>query len=141
MWHHPSIVGSPIPVRTTASAMRPLIGSMSHSHCSTVDGSKFLNFGGEGGLKTNSPADQEKEIVYNELVANAVAAQTVNDLTHALNKLHDRGVNIAAEDLAHFSPYPTSKVKRFGNYAAQIPIDFRPIQKHSPTNSGSIAAL
>lgn len=31
--------------------------------------SKFLNFGGEGGLKTNSPADQEKAIVYNELVA------------------------------------------------------------------------
>src|ERR1700690_1530297 len=37
--------------------------------------SKFLNFGGEGGLKTNNPADQEKAIVYNELVANAVAAQ------------------------------------------------------------------
>jgi TnpA family transposase len=36
--------------------------------------SKFLNFGSEGGLKTNNPADQEKAIVYNELVANAVAA-------------------------------------------------------------------
>jgi len=48
-------------------------------------------------LKTNNPADQEKAIVYNELVANAVAAQTVNDLTHKLNKLHDRGINIAAE--------------------------------------------
>jgi hypothetical protein len=71
-------------------------------------------------LKSNNLAEQEKAIVYNELVANAVAAQTVNDLTHALNKLHDRGVNIAAEDLAHFSPYPTSKVKRFGDYAAQV---------------------
>jgi TnpA family transposase len=29
---------------------------------------KFLNFGAEGGLKTNSPADQEKAIVYNERV-------------------------------------------------------------------------
>jgi TnpA family transposase len=36
---------------------------------------KYLNFGGEGGLKTNSPADQEKAIVYNELVANAVSLQ------------------------------------------------------------------
>jgi hypothetical protein len=35
--------------------------------------SNFLNFGGEGGLKTNNPADQEKAIVYNQLVANAVA--------------------------------------------------------------------
>ena len=103
--------------------------------------SKFLNFGGEGGLKTNNPADQEKAIVYNELVANAVAAQTVNDLTHALNKLHDRGINIAAEDLAHFSPYPTSKVKRFGDYPAQVIIDDRPIQKHLPVSSVSMAAL
>jgi TnpA family transposase len=49
--------------------------------------SKYLNFGGEGGLKTNSPADQEKAIVYNELVANAVALQTVADQTHALHEL------------------------------------------------------
>jgi TnpA family transposase len=103
--------------------------------------SKFLNFGGEGGLKTNNPADQGKAIVYNELVANAVAAQTVNDLTHALNKLHDRGINIAAEDLAHFSPYPTSKVKRFGDYPAQVITDSRPIQKHLPVSSVSMAAL
>jgi hypothetical protein len=92
-------------------------------------------------LKTNRPADQEKAIVYNELVANAVAAQTVNDLTHALNKLHDRGINIAAEDLAHFSPYPTSKVKRFGDYPAQVITDARPIQKHLPASSVSMAAL
>jgi hypothetical protein len=93
------------------------------------------------GLKTNNPADQEKAIVYNELVANAVAAQTVNDLTHALNKLHDRGINIAAEDLAHFSPYPTSKVKRFGDYPAQVSIDSRPIRKHLPASSVSMGEL
>jgi hypothetical protein len=79
-------------------------------------------------------------LAYNELVANAVAAQTVNDLTHALNKLHDRGINIAAEDLAHFSPYPTSKVKRFGDYPAQVATDSRPIQKHLPASSVSMAA-
>jgi hypothetical protein len=71
----------------------------------------------------------------------AVAAQTVNDLTHALNKLHDRGINIAAEHLAHFSPYPTSKVKRFGDYPAQVIIDSRPIQMHLPVSSASMAAL
>ena len=103
--------------------------------------SKFLNFGGEGGLKTNNPADQEKAIVYNELVANAVAAQTVNDLTHALNKLHDRGIEIAADDLAYFSPYPTSKVKRFGDYPAHVTTDSRPIQRHLPVSSVSTATL
>jgi TnpA family transposase len=76
-----------------------------HKGTTKVEGNhqfaKFLNFRGEGALKANIPADQEKAIVYNELVADAVAAQTVNDLTHALNKLHDRGIDIAAEDLAH----------------------------------------
>ena len=107
----------------------------------SLSSSILLFVGVPGGLKTNNPADQEKAIVYNELVANAVAAQTVNDLTHALNKLHDRGINIAAEDLAHFSPYPTSKVKRFGDYPAQVITDSRPIQKHLPVSSVSMAAL
>ena len=82
--------------------------------------SKYLNFGGEGGLRTNNPADQEKAIVYNELVANAVALQTVADQTRALHTLRERGIAISTEDLAHFSPYPTSRVKRFGEYPTMV---------------------
>jgi hypothetical protein len=81
---------------------------------------KYLNFGGEGRLKTNSPADQEKAIVYNELVANAVALQTVADQTEALHQLRRQGIEIPMEDLTYFSAYPTSKVKRFGEYPARI---------------------
>ena len=33
---------------------------------------KHVSFGGEGLLRSSDPADQEKAIVYNELVANAV---------------------------------------------------------------------
>jgi hypothetical protein len=40
---------------------------------------KHLAFGGEGLLKSNDPADQEKAVVYSELVANAVALQNVVD--------------------------------------------------------------
>ena len=94
--------------------------------------SKFLNFGAEGGLKTNSPADQEKAIVYNELVTNAVAVQTVADQTQALHELQRRGIEISAEDLAHFSPYPTSRVKRFGDYPACITTEISPPNKHLP---------
>ncbi len=61
---------------------------------------KYLNFGGEGGMKTNNPADQEKAIVYNELVANAVALQTVADQTQALHARRRRGIEIPAEDLS-----------------------------------------
>jgi hypothetical protein len=91
-----------------------------------------LNFGGEGGLRTNNPADQEKAIVYNELVANAVALQTVADQTQALHELRQRGIEIAAEDLSHFSPYPTSRVKRFGEYPANIKTESRPPDRHLP---------
>jgi len=55
-----------------------------------------------------------------ELVANAVAVQTVADQTQALPELRRRGIEIAAEDLAHFTPYPTSRVKRFGEYPVAI---------------------
>ena len=65
-------------------------------------------------------AEQEKAIVYNELVTNAVALQTVADQTNALHELRRRGIDVTAEDLSYFSPYPTSKVKRFGEYPARI---------------------
>ena len=94
---------------------------------------KYLNFGGEGGMmRTNNPADQEKAMVYNELVANAVALQTVADQTDALHELRRRGIDIPAEDLTHFSPYPTSKVKRFGEYPPVIKTATRPPNRHLP---------
>jgi TnpA family transposase len=102
--------------------------------------SKYLNFGGEGGLKTNSPADQEKAIVYNELVSNAVALQTVAEQTQALHDLRERGIVISSEDLAHFSPYPTSRVKRFGQYPATVKADPRPPVRGLPPRMGEKAA-
>jgi TnpA family transposase len=97
---------------------------------------KYLNFGGEGGMmRTNNPADQEKAMLYNELVANAVALQTVADQTDALHELRRRGIDIPAEDLTHFSPYPTSKVKRFGEYPPHIRTQTRPPNRHLPAST------
>jgi hypothetical protein len=50
-------------------------------------------------------------------------------------------VPAAADCLAHFSPYPTSKEIRFGDYPAQVNTDSRPIQKHWPVSSVSMAAI
>ncbi len=83
---------------------------------------KHLNFGGEGYLRTNDPADQEKAVVYNELVANAVALQNVVDQTRALHALKADGIAVNHADLAFLSPYATSHLKRFGEY----PTDLRP---------------
>ena len=84
--------------------------------------SKCLCFGGEGLLRSNDRADQEKAIVYNELIANAVALQNVVDQTQALHQLKAEGINFSPDDLAFLSPYATSKLKRFGDY----PIQFNP---------------
>ena len=84
--------------------------------------SKHLAFGAGGHLRSNDPADQEKAIVYNELVTNAVALQNVVDQTQALHTLKSKGVNIRPADLAFLSPYATSKLKRFGDY----PTDLKP---------------
>jgi hypothetical protein len=81
---------------------------------------KHLAFGGGGHLRTNDPADQEKAIVYNELIANAVALQTVVDQTQALHALKSQGGRIGLADLAFLSPYATSKLKRFGDYPTNL---------------------
>jgi TnpA family transposase len=81
---------------------------------------KHLAFGAGGHLRSNNVADQEKAIVYNELVANAVALQNVVDQTQALHTLKSQGIDIHAADLAFLSPYATSKLKRFGDYPTQL---------------------
>lgn len=82
--------------------------------------SKHLAFGAGGHLRSNNPADQEKAIVYNELVANAVALQNVVDQTQAIHTLKAKGVSIRPADLAFLSPYATSKLKRFGEYPTEL---------------------
>jgi TnpA family transposase len=84
--------------------------------------SQHLAFGSGGHLRSNNPADQEKAIVYNELVTNAVALQNVVDQTQALHMLKADGVSIRPADLAFLSLFATSKLKRFGDYS----IDLKP---------------
>jgi hypothetical protein len=82
---------------------------------------------------------RKQAIVYNELVANAVALQTVADQTQALHALRRRGIEIPAEYLAHLSPYPTGRVKRFGEYPDRIHAESMPPYRERPP--GSRAAL
>ena len=77
---------------------------------------KHLAFGEHGLLRSNDPSDQEKAIVYNELVANAVVLQNVVDQTLALHVLKSEGTRFSNADLAYLSPYGTSNLKRFGQF-------------------------
>ena len=81
---------------------------------------KHVAFGAGGHLRSPDPADQEKAIVCNELVANAVALQNVVDQTQALHALKAMGVAVRPTDLAFLSPYATSKLKWFGDYPTNL---------------------
>ena len=94
---------------------------------------KHLAFGAGGHLRSNNPDDQEKAIVYNELVTNAVALQNVVDQTQALHVLKSKGIDIRSSDLAFLSPYATSKLKRFGEYPTNLKPDAMPTQTTLPT--------
>ena len=94
---------------------------------------KHLAFGAGGHLRSNNPADQEKAIVYNELVTNAVALQNVVNQTQALHVLKSKGIVIRPSDLVFLSPYATSKLKRFGEYPTDLKPDAMPTQTTLPT--------
>ena len=83
---------------------------------------KHLAFGSEVIARSNDPLDQEKSLVYNELVANAVVVQNVVDQTQALHLLKSKGVEFEIADLAHMSPYWTNNLKLYGDF----PTDLKP---------------
>ncbi len=81
---------------------------------------KHLAFGEHGLLRSNDPSDQEKAIVYNELVANAVVLQNVVDQTRRSMRSNPREPGSANADLAFLSPYGTSNLKRFGDFPTDL---------------------
>jgi TnpA family transposase len=78
--------------------------------------SAWLRFGREA-IEHNDPAEQEKVIKFNSLLANCVIFHTTLDMTAVLRQLASEGWHITPEALAALSPYITEKIKRFGEYA------------------------
>jgi len=78
--------------------------------------SGWLRFGREA-IESNDPAEQEKIIKFNSLLANCVIFHTALDITAVLRQLASEGWDITPAALAALSPYITEKIKRFGEYA------------------------
>ena len=81
---------------------------------------KCLKFGGEGGSKTNNPADQDAANVCNKLATYAVPQQTIANRTEALHELCRQGIgdpHPRSDILPSLSPKQT---RRFGKYPAGI---------------------
>jgi hypothetical protein len=80
------------------------------------DFASHLNFGSHGVLRTNSRVDQEKAMIANQLVANAVISQTVADQTRVIQQLKSEGYPFKLSDVKHLSPYLTRHLLRFGKF-------------------------
>ncbi len=78
--------------------------------------SGWLRFGHEA-IERNDPAEQEKIIKFNTLLANCVIFHTALDITAVLRQLASEGWSVTPGALSDLSPYITERIKRFGEYA------------------------
>ncbi len=78
--------------------------------------SAWLRFGHEA-IERNDPAEQEKIIKFNTLLANCVIFHTALDMTAVLRQLADEGWPVTPAAIANLSPYIRERIKRFGEYA------------------------
>ncbi|WP_273908616.1 Tn3 family transposase [Enterobacter bugandensis] len=75
----------------------------------------WITFSGEI-IKSGNPAEQEKQLKYTDIIANAIMLHNVSDLTDTLNRMSAEGCKIRAEQLLSLSPYIRDHIRRFGKY-------------------------
>ena len=80
--------------------------------------SGWLAFGSEQ-IERNDPAEQEKIIKFNTLLANCVIFHTAVDMSTVVRGMIAEGRGVNLDDVAGMAPYITERIKRFGEY----PID------------------
>jgi hypothetical protein len=92
--------------------------------------SQWLQFGKRGVLGDNDPAEQEKLMKFNQLLANCVIFHNTLAMMDVIRQLQAEGHSISPADLAEIAPYATEHLKRFGEYSTDEltlkPDDFDP---------------
>ena len=78
-----------------------------------------MSFGGPV-VKSGDPVEQEKQLKYASLVANAVMLSNVDDLTRVLSDMATDGHVVTPALVAALSPYMRRHVLRFGRYALDM---------------------
>ena len=88
-------------------------------------------YGNNGILASNDPAEQEKQIKLNTLLANLVIFHNAIDIMDVVRRLDAEGWLITADQLGAMSPYLRSHISRFGACAtddlARQPEAFNPV--------------
>ncbi len=91
----------------------------------------FLDWVGFGGtvIKSGDPVEQNKQIKYMNLVANAIMLQNVVDMTEIIENLVAEGYPVTHKHIACLSPYAREHLRRFGWYfleMEQLPLPLNP---------------
>jgi TnpA family transposase len=88
----------------------------------------WITFGGQV-VKSGDPVEQEKQLKYASLVANAVMLSNVADLSDVLAGMAREGHPVTPELAASLSPYIRAHIRRFGRYdidMADVPPPLNP---------------
>jgi TnpA family transposase len=79
----------------------------------------WITFGGPV-IKSGDPVEQEKQLKYATLVANAIMLSNVADLTDVLSSMAADGHLVTADLAASASPYMRKNIRRFGKYGLDM---------------------
>jgi Tn3 transposase DDE domain len=105
---------------------------------------QWLSFGNNGVLADNDPAEQEKLIKLNTLLANCVIFHNALDIMDVVRGLVAEGWLVTAGQLGTLSPYLRGHISRFGAYATdeltRQPEAFNPVLKEIDFTALSLAA-
>jgi TnpA family transposase len=91
----------------------------------------WVCFGGPV-VRSGDPVEQEKQLKYASLVANAVMLSNVADLTDVLSAMAKDGHPVTPALVASLSPYIREHIRRFGRFVLDMtdlpdPLDPRPL--------------
>ena len=79
----------------------------------------WIAFGGPV-IKSGDPVEQEKQLKYASLVANAIMLSNVADMTEALAAMAADGHPVTPSLVAGLSPYMREHIRRFGQYVLDM---------------------
>jgi TnpA family transposase len=79
----------------------------------------WITFGGPV-IKSGDPVEQEKQLKYATLVANAIMLSNVADLSEVLTSMAVDGHPVTAKLAASTSPYMRKNLRRFGKYGLDM---------------------
>jgi hypothetical protein len=73
-------------------------------------------------IKSGDPVEQEKQLKYASLVANAIMLSNVADMTEALAAMAEDGHPVTPGLVACLSPYMREHIRRFGQYVLDMDV-------------------